>query len=80
MTKHQEAGGKGLTRVEIAERAVAKAKGNLDAAQERLARAVQEEEGRAEKKKERARKAKDRAVAVLVKAGMSREKALKTLG
>lgn len=79
MTKQQEAGGKGLTRVEIARRAVAKAKAKLNEANDRLNRAIQDEAGRADKRKAQTARTQEHALKVLERAGMSLAEAKKAL-
>lgn len=67
--------GKGMTRVQIARSVVEKAKIKLDEANARLNRAIQDEASRADKRKAQEKRTRDRAITVLVKAGMSPKKA-----
>lgn len=74
INKNQLNGGIGLTRVQIAQRAVDRLKEQLQAAESRLNAAILAEvEGGSNKKKEAEAKRIEKAKAVLLKAGLLKE-------
>jgi len=80
MTTKQETSGKGKSRVEIAEEARDRAKGKLDLCEERLAKAIKDEKGRAKGKKEKEKKKKERAREALRKIGWTEDRIAKEVG
>ena len=80
MTRHEENGGKGLSRVKIAQRAVDSLRAKLEAAEARLEEAKKKEKEGGAKKKEKVKKVRERAIKVLMDAkGINRDEAIKIL-
>lgn len=80
MTKNQIASGKGLTRVQIAQKVVDKLTAQLAAATARLNQAIADEENRAGNQKEREGRKRERAIAAIVSIGKTRKEAIEILG
>lgn len=76
MTKNQIASGKGLSRVQIAQKVVDRLTAELEKATNRLNQATADEESRAGNQKEKEGKKRERAIAVLVSIGKTREEAI----
>lgn len=73
MTKNQENGGKGMTRVEIATRAWERAQDHADACKIRMEQAIEVEANGGTKKAAAATAKIERAKAILLKAGIKVE-------